>query len=102
MELEEIKEKALRGEGVSREEADWLAEYKDLDKLCDAANEVSRRWQGNDVDSCSIFFLLGKYASPRYGILLLSTSVLFMATDAELKTSDKFSIIILLPIIFVG
>ncbi len=54
MELEEIKEKALRGEGVSREEADWLAEYKDLDKLCDAANEVSRRWQGNEVDSCSI------------------------------------------------
>lgn len=54
MELEEIKEKALRGEGVSREEADWLSEYKDLDKLCDAANEVSRRWQGNDVDSCSI------------------------------------------------
>ena len=54
MELEEIKEKALRGEGVSREEADWLVEYKDLDKLCDAANEVSRRWQGNEVDSCSI------------------------------------------------
>ena len=39
---------------MSREEADWLAAYPDLDALCDAANEISRRWQGNNVDSCSI------------------------------------------------
>lgn len=54
MKLEELKEKALRGEGISREEADWLAVYPDIDKLCDAANEVSRKWQGVEVDSCSI------------------------------------------------
>ncbi|MDE6534176.1 MAG: biotin synthase BioB [Muribaculaceae bacterium] len=54
MKLEKLKEKALGGEGVSREEADWLASYPDLDALCDAADEVSRRWQGNKVDSCSI------------------------------------------------
>lgn len=54
MKLDDLKGKGLRGEPVSREEADWLAAYPDLDALCDAANEISRRWQGNNVDSCSI------------------------------------------------
>lgn len=52
--LEEIREKGLRGESISREEAEWAAGYADLDALCDIANEVCRRWQGTDVDSCSI------------------------------------------------
>lgn len=52
--LEEIKVKGLRGESISREEAEWAAGFSDLDALCDVANEVCRRWQGNDVDSCSI------------------------------------------------
>lgn len=54
MNLDEIKAAALAGKGASREEAEWLAEYPDLDKLCDAANEISRRWLGSNVDSCSI------------------------------------------------
>lgn len=54
MRLEELKDKGLRGEPVSREEAAWLANYPNLDALCDAANEISRKWQGNMVDSCSI------------------------------------------------
>lgn len=54
MKLEQLKDKALSGEGISREEALWLLEYKDLDALCDAADEVARFWQGNKVDSCSI------------------------------------------------
>lgn len=54
MKLEELKEKALAGEGVSREEAAWLATYADIDALCDAADEVCRKWQGGEVDSCSI------------------------------------------------
>lgn len=54
MTIEELKAKGLAGEGISREEADWLSEYPDLDALCDAADEISRRWQGNEVDSCSI------------------------------------------------
>lgn len=54
MKLAEIKEKALRGESVTREEAEWLSVYADLDELCDAADEVSRKWQGTKVDSCSI------------------------------------------------
>lgn len=54
MELEALKNKALAGQGVSREEADWLASFQDLDMLCDAAGEISRHWQGKEVDSCSI------------------------------------------------
>lgn len=54
MKLEELRQKGINGEPVSREEADWLAAYPDLDELCDAANEISRRWQGTEVDSCSI------------------------------------------------
>lgn len=49
-----IKEKGLRGESISREEALWAAEYADLDALCDVANEICRHWQGTEVDSCSI------------------------------------------------
>lgn len=52
--LEEIKAKGLRGERISREEAEWAAGYADLDALCDVADEVCRHWQGNVVDSCSI------------------------------------------------
>lgn len=54
MELEYLKKKGLSGESVSREEAEWLSSYPDLDELCEAANEISRRWQGEEVDSCSI------------------------------------------------
>lgn len=52
--LEVIKAKGLRGESISREEAEWAADFADLDALCDVANEVSRHWQGTEVDSCSI------------------------------------------------
>lgn len=52
--LEKIKEKGLRGESISREEAAWAAGFADLDGLCDVANEICRRWQGTEVDSCSI------------------------------------------------
>lgn len=54
MQLQEIKERLLEGGKISREEADWLATYPDLDALCDAADEISRRFQGTKVDSCSI------------------------------------------------
>lgn len=54
MELNQLKEKALSGEGVTRDEALRLLHYDDLDALCDAAGEVARKWQGDEVDSCSI------------------------------------------------
>ena len=51
MKLDDLKGKGLRGEPVSREEADWLAAYPDLDALCDAANEISRpmTWQWQSI-----------------------------------------------------
>ncbi len=54
MTLQDLKIKALEGEGVSRDEALWLLSYANLDSLCDAANEIARKWQGDEVDSCSI------------------------------------------------
>ena len=54
MELKEIKERLLDGGKISREEALELASYPDLDALCDAADEISRHYQGTTVDSCSI------------------------------------------------
>ncbi len=50
MTLQDLKIKALEGEGVSRDEALWLLSYADLDSLCDAANEIARKWQGDEVD----------------------------------------------------
>ena len=54
MKLNELTEKALGGEGVTRDEALWLLDYDNLDELCDAADVIARKWQGNEVDSCSI------------------------------------------------
>lgn len=54
MNLKELKAKGLKGESVTREEAEWLSQYPDLNELCDAADEICRKWQGETVDSCSI------------------------------------------------
>lgn len=54
MNLEEIKERLLEGGSVTREEATELSQMEDLDALCDAADEISRHFQGTMVDSCSI------------------------------------------------
>lgn len=52
--LNEIKERILNGGSVTRGEASELATFADIDALCDAADEISRRFQGRVVDSCSI------------------------------------------------
>ena len=54
MNLKEIKERLLEGGSVTREEATELSQMEDLDALCDAADEISRHFQGTMVDSCSI------------------------------------------------
>lgn len=54
MKLKDLTKRALEGEGITREEAILLSEYENLDELCDAANEISRKWTGDRVDSCSI------------------------------------------------
>lgn len=52
--LEEVKERLLEGGYITREEADIISREAGLDELCDAADEVSRHFRGNTVDSCSI------------------------------------------------
>ena len=52
--LETITLRVLDGGSVSREEALALAEWPDLDALCDAADRISRKFAGTTVDSCSI------------------------------------------------
>lgn len=53
--LKKIKERILSdGPHASREEAIALINWPDIDELCDAADEISRRFMGNKVDSCSI------------------------------------------------
>lgn len=54
MNLIDIKERVLCGGLVTREEAEFLASYPDLDALCDAADEIRAKFIGDDVDSCSI------------------------------------------------
>ncbi len=52
--FQDIKNRCLAGEGVSREEALWLLENIPTNSLCDAAGEIARKWCGDVVDSCSI------------------------------------------------
>lgn len=54
-EIAAIRDRILKtGEGISRDEADRLATGAELDALCDAADAVSRSFNGTVVDSCSI------------------------------------------------
>ncbi len=53
--INEIKERVIRtGEGITREEAEWLSENAPTDMLADAAGEIARHFNGTKVDSCSI------------------------------------------------
>lgn len=52
--FDKLKEKAIDGEGVTRQEALWMSANVPTDALCDAAGEVTLKWCGTTVDSCSI------------------------------------------------
>ncbi|MCM1005965.1 MAG: biotin synthase BioB [Prevotella sp.] len=52
--LQQLTNKVLAGYSVSKQDALLLAEYPDLDELCDCANKITRKLCGNRVDSCSI------------------------------------------------
>lgn len=52
--LNQIKYRALNNKGATREEAIWLANYPNLNILCDTADEITRHNLGTRVDSCSI------------------------------------------------
>lgn len=52
--LKELKNKVLSGVEISREDALKVAQWPDVDELCDAAGEICRAFCGNKVDTCSI------------------------------------------------
>lgn len=52
--LEEIRDKALRGIPCSVDDAMKIAEDFSLDDICNAADEVRKKHEGNVVDTCSI------------------------------------------------
>lgn len=52
--FEELKSRALKGSGISVDEALWIAENIDLDTICDAADEIRRANCGDHIDTCSI------------------------------------------------
>lgn len=49
-----IKNSVLDGKKISHEDAAFLADFTDLDALCDAADEICRHFHGGKIDSCSI------------------------------------------------
>lgn len=54
IDLKELTERVLGGGSVSRAEALALAEYEDVEALCDAAGRICRAFMPSKVDSCSI------------------------------------------------
>lgn len=52
--IEELKQRVLKGDNISKEEALYLYNAEDIDALCDAADEITTRFVGRKVDSCSI------------------------------------------------
>lgn len=52
--INEIKERAIKGEGATVDEALKLNELYDTETLCAAANEIRRARCGNHIDTCSI------------------------------------------------
>lgn len=56
--LEGLKEKVLRGEKLSKEEACTLIEA-DIDKLSNAANEIRKAFCGNNFDMCAVINVKG-------------------------------------------
>lgn len=54
MNLTQIEDKVLSGGDVTRDEALFLADFDDIDALCDSANRIRKHFQGDNVDSCSI------------------------------------------------
>lgn len=53
MNTEDLKEKVLSGQPITREEALSLV-YDDLERLCSAADEIRRAYCGNGFDLCAI------------------------------------------------
>lgn len=53
-ELSALTDAVIRGHKISRQQALSLADFPDLDFLCDCAGKITEALCGKDVDSCSI------------------------------------------------
>ena len=52
--IQELADRVISGYKITRDEAAALADYPDLDALCNEADRICRAFQGSEVDSCSI------------------------------------------------
>lgn len=52
--INELKQRVLCGGEISLDEAVALAEKADLDALCEAADEIRKKFCGDKIDTCSI------------------------------------------------
>lgn len=52
--INELKQRVLCGGEISLDEAVALAETADLDALCEAADEIRKKFCGDKIDTCSI------------------------------------------------
>ena len=52
--IQDIKKRILDGGTITPEEANKIAQWHDINELCDAANEIRKHFQGDVMDTCSI------------------------------------------------
>ena len=52
--LEKVKLEALNGNPCSIEDAIKISKSFDINDICDAADEIRKKWNGDNMDTCSI------------------------------------------------
>ena len=52
--LEKVKLEALNGNPCSIEDAIKISKSFDVNDICDAADEIRKKWNGDNMDTCSI------------------------------------------------